>query len=130
MLEFMRALTTSASGMETQTQRQRLIAENIANADTPGYRRKLTRFEQVIDQDTGIGRVRTSGVELDESELKEVYDPSHPLADDTGTVRMSNVNMITELADARSANRAYTANLNMFDQTRRMYSSVLDLLRR
>ncbi|MEO1330760.1 MAG: flagellar basal body rod protein FlgC [Pseudomonadota bacterium] len=130
MLEFMKALKTAASGMQAQANRQRLISENVANADTPGYRRKLATFATELDRQTGAPTVKMGRVTLDQSELKKVYDPSHPLADDTGSLRMSNVNLITEIADARQANRTYSANLNMFDQTRRMYASVLDLLRR
>ncbi len=128
MIEFMKALKTSATGMTVQSQRQRLISENIANADTPGYRRKLSRFEQVVED--GHATLKIGRVTLDQTPLREVYEPNHPLADDEGKVRMSNVNLITELADARQVNRTYSANVNMFDQTRRMYASILDLLRR
>ena len=72
-----------------------------------------------------VGRVSLSGAPLEEK-----YDPSNPLADETGYVGMSNVNLVMEMADAREANRSYEANLASFRQAREMYSSLLDLLKR
>ncbi|MGB3624559.1 MAG: flagellar basal body rod C-terminal domain-containing protein, partial [Henriciella sp.] len=58
------------------------------------------------------------------------YDPAHPMADGEGYVMMSNVSLVTEMADMREANRTYEANLNSFQQARTMYKSLLDILRR
>ena len=120
------SLGVSASGMRAQATRLRHVAENIANADTPGYRRKTVPFMEEGDD----GRVQTGQVQLDQSDLPLVYDPSHPLADETGHYSGSNVNAILEIADSREAQRSYEANLKMFDQARRMSSALLDLLRR
>lgn len=121
---------TSASGMRAQTERLRFVSENIANADTPGYRRKVTTFEDVVDSGRKTGQVKTGPVELDPSALERVYDPSHPLADAKGYYDGSNVDLVIEIADAREAQRSYEANLRMFDQARKMRSSLLELLRR
>lgn len=120
------ALGLSASGMEAQAARLRHVSENIANADTPGYRRKVVGFH-MDDED---GRVTPGPVQLDRSELKSVYDPSNPLADETGHYDGSNVDLVIEIADAREAQRGYEANLRMFDQARQMAQSLFDLLRR
>ena len=120
------SLGVSASGMRAQATRLRHVAETIANADTPGYRRKTVPF---MEEGAG-GRVETGPVQLDQSDLPLVYDPSHPLADETGHYNGSNVNAILEIADSREAQRSYEANLKMFDQARRMSSALLDLLRR
>lgn len=120
----------SASGMKAQANRLRFITENIANADTPGYRRKVTTFEKVVDSGRETGRVENGPVELDRSKLDRVYDPAHPLADAGGYYSGSNVSLVVEIADAREAQRSYEANLRMFDQARKMRSSLLELLRR
>ncbi len=129
MDEMMKTMAASASGMRAQTTRLRLTAENIANADTPGYRRKTVSFEETF-QSADPRAVRTGPVRLDRSELAQIYEPSHPLAGEDGFFEGSNVNMLTEIADSREANRSYEANLKMFDQARQMASSLLDLLRR
>jgi flagellar basal-body rod protein FlgC len=69
-------------------------------------------------------------VRLDQSEGVRSFDPEHPMADADGYVTMSNVSLVTELADMREANRSYEANLNSFQQARTMYRSLLDVLRR
>ena len=129
MSDLIKSMSAASSGMAAQAARLRLNTENIANADTPGYRRKQVTFEQALGQDQK-GQVKTGRMMLDKSDLTEVYDPSHPLAGTDGTYESSNVNMIVEIADAREAQRSYEANLKMFDQARQMTSSLLDLLRR
>lgn len=105
--------------------RLRHVSENIANADTPGYRRKLISFDQTVD-----GLVAPGTARLDRSELTRIYQPGHPLADATGHYDGSNVDLVIEIADAREAQRSYEANLRMFDQARQMTQSLFDLLRR
>ncbi|MBE0454784.1 flagellar basal body rod protein FlgC [Roseovarius autotrophicus] len=129
MSEFSNALSVSASGLKAQSQRLRHVAENIANADTPGYRRKTVAFNPERGPDAK-GRVETGPVRLDRSDLRRIYDPAHPLADESGHVAGSNVDLMIEIADAREAQRSYEANLRMFDQARQMSSSLMDLLRR
>ncbi|WP_071798746.1 flagellar basal body rod protein FlgC [Natronohydrobacter thiooxidans] len=120
----------SASGMEAQARRLRHVSENIANADTPGYRRKTIDFRAEIDRASGLARVRTGPVQLDRRELPRVYDPGHALADATGFYDGSTVDLMIEIADAREAGRSYEANLRVFDQTRQMAQGLLELLRR
>lgn len=130
MTGFSDALSLSASGLEAQSQRLRHLSENIANADTPGYRRKTVPFETVFDGPGTPGHVETGSVRLDPTAPEMIYDPAHPLADETGHYAGSNVNLVIELADAREAQRSYEANLKMFEQARQMASSLMDLLRR
>ncbi len=120
------SLSFAASGMETQAMRLRHVSENIANADTPGYHRKVMTFDQAM----GTGLVEPGRPHLDQSDLVRIYDPGHPLADATGHYDGSNVDLVIEIADAREAQRSYEANLRMFDQTRQMTQSLFDLLRR
>ena len=127
MGDLLNTMASSVSGMSAQAARLRLAAENIANADTPGYRRKLVPFEQIVN---GTGAVRTGDVHLDTTSLERVYEPSHPMAGEDGYYESSNVNLMIEIADSREAQRSYEANLRMFDQARQMTSSLLELLRR
>lgn len=123
------SLLISASGMEAQAMRLRHVSENIANVDTPGYRRKTISFEPA-EQGAPEGAVAAGPVRLDQREPSRIYDPGNPLADSEGYYAGSNVDLMTEIADAREAQRSYEANLRMFDQTRQMSQSLLDLLRR
>ncbi|MEI2687373.1 MAG: flagellar basal body rod protein FlgC [Cypionkella sp.] len=124
MSDLLKSLSYSASGMQAQAMRLQHVSENIANADTPGYRRKLVSFRDVL------GEVQAGKVRLDQSPLADVYDPGNPLADETGHYDGSNVDLVIEIADAREAQRSYEANLKLFDQARQMTQSLFDLLRR
>jgi len=117
----------AVSGMELQSRRLGTTAENISNADTPGYRRKLL-VPQAANQ--GAGQFRDVLTVLDQAEGEREFDPNHPLADDEGYVTSSNVSVIVEMADMREANRVYEANLNSFQQAKGMYASLLDILKR
>lgn len=129
-MSFSSALAIAASGMRSQASRISHVSENIANTDTPGYRRKTVAFESDRSPGAAPGAVITGPVRLDRTALPQVYDPSHPLADETGHYAGSNVDMVVELADARQAQRSYEANLRVFDQVRQMSSALGDLLRR
>ena len=74
--DLMTSLSFAASGMETQAMRLRHVSENIANADTPGYHRKVMTFAETME----TGLVEPGKVRLDQSDLAKIYDPGHPLA--------------------------------------------------
>lgn len=132
MSSLFHALGAAVTGMEAQAQRLRHVSENIANADTPGYRRKVVSFQRIAAAAgaDAPGGVRTGPVRLDNTELPRLFDPGHMLADESGHYQGSNVDLIVEIADSREAQRSYEANLRMFDQVRQMSRSLLDVLRR
>ena len=128
MGDYANTLAVAASGMEAQSMRLRYISENVANADTPGYRRKVAPFEAAMGH--GPGAVSLGDVTLDPADLTRVYDPGNPLAGPDGSYDGSNVDLVMELQDAREAQRSYEANLKLFDQARQMSQGLLELLRR
>ncbi|SHJ05332.1 flagellar basal body rod protein FlgC [Wenxinia saemankumensis] len=130
MAGFSDTLSITASALRAQAMRLRLTSENVANADTPGYRRKTVPFREAHGRGAVPGSVETGPVRLDRTAFARIHDPSSPLADETGHYDGSNVNLLYEIADAREASRSYEANLKLFEQTRRMSGALLDLLRR
>ncbi len=129
MNPFDKISAAATSGMRAQAQRLQVVSENIANADTHGYQRKLVSFENVYDRNSDVNKVEVGRTFLDQTPREEIYDPSHPFANENGYVVMTNVNMMTEFADAREATRSYDAGLEVFRQARDMYSSLLDILK-
>jgi flagellar basal-body rod protein FlgC len=126
MSDLFNTLSMASSGMEAQSRRLRHVSENIANADTAGYRRKTIGFQEAMD----TGLVQTTRVRLDQRPLERIFDPANPLADASGHFDGSNVDLVIEIADAREAQRSYDANLKIFDQARQMTQSLFELLRR
>ena len=118
----------AVSGMKAQSERLRIISENMANADSIGirpgedpYRRQVVTFKDYID--------KVDKVVPDESQFPLKYDPNHPAANAEGYVAMPNVNPLIEMMDLKEAQRSYDANLSMMQTARDMNSKVLDLLK-
>jgi flagellar basal-body rod protein FlgC len=134
-MDMSKALDISARGMEVQTTRLRVIAENLANQDTTGsdpriepYRRKTVTFANTMDRALGIPLVSVKQIGTDGSAFSRRYDPSHPAADAQGYVRMPNVNPFVEMMDMRDAQRSYNANLSVMQVARGMLSRTIGLL--
>ena len=123
-------LGVHGNALVLREQRLQLISANIANADTPGYRRKTVAFHEQMDFGRPTGAVEAGPTRFDTRKLPEVYDPSHPMAGDDGYYQGSNVDLVVEIADAKEASRSYEANLRVFEQSRQMGSALLDLIRR
>ena len=123
-------LYSAVAGVSSASARIAATSQNVTNADTPGYRRKTIPFRTEFDGSQGVARVEVGRMSLDDRPLDRIHDPSHPMADETGHYEGSNVDLLIELADAREAQRSYEANLKMFEQTRQMSSSLMQLLRR
>ena len=128
-------MAVAASAMKAQQARMRIIAENIANADSTSktkggdpYRRQQPVFTSApIDGATGV---KLAQVVPDASAFTMEYDPAHPSADANGYVKKPNVNPLIETMDMREAQRAYEANLNVIDTSRDMTQKTLDILQK
>lgn len=130
------SLKISASGMDAQATRLRVVSENLANmrstGATPGsepYRRKMVSFAEHVDRASGVPQVQIQKVFDDMTFFNLEFDPGNPAANKDGYVKMPNVNPLIEMADIREANRSYEANLQAIKQARDMISSTIDLLR-
>ncbi|MBQ7933693.1 MAG: flagellar basal body rod protein FlgC [Lachnospiraceae bacterium] len=139
----------NASGMTAQRLRMDVISENVANANTTRtndgtpYRRKVVTFSEKAD--TGIGSfsrvlgnvsssygigkgVKVSNISEDHTtEMKMVYDPAHPDADENGYVTYPNVNIVTEMTNLIDASRAYEANATAFNASKSIALKGLEI---
>ncbi len=136
MGDFLSSLKIAASGLEAQSARMRVIAENLANADSAAkspdaepYRRRIPTLSAMFDRELDAYNVKVGRVALDQSQFKTRYEPGHPAANEQGFVQYPNVDSLIELADMREAQRTYEANLNVVRSSRAMYGQTLDILR-
>lgn len=130
------ALRVAGSGLSAQSARLRVVSENLANAQstggTPGsdpYRRKTITFENTFDRVAGQDVVAVKNVGEDPTAFQLQQDPGNPAADEKGTVKMPNVNMVSEMNDMREANRSYEADLQLIKQSRDLITMTIDLLK-
>ncbi|MCJ2018390.1 MULTISPECIES: flagellar basal body rod protein FlgC [unclassified Methylobacterium] len=135
-MEFSKSMAVAAAGLKAQSGRMRIIAENIANADSAPpsvgaepYRRKIPSFTSHLDDETGARLVEAGRVRRDPSAFRTKFEPGNPAANARGEVQMPNVNALVENMDLREAQRSYEANLNMITATRKMLSQTLGILK-
>lgn len=136
-MDFTTSLYVAAAGMRAQSGRMRIIAENLANANSTSataggepYRRRIATMTAEFDRELGAALVALGKPVPDQTDFRLQYDPGNPAADAQGYVRMSNVNPLVEMMDMRDAQRAYEANLQAMDAARNMLARTIDLLRR
>ena len=128
------AMAVAATALQAQQSRMRVIAENIANADSTSqvaggdpYRRQVPVFTPKKIDGGGQG-VAMSRVVTDQSQFTSEYAPGHPGADSKGYVKLPNVDPLMEALDMQEAQRAYQANLNVIETAREMDSNTLSIL--
>lgn len=136
-MDLMTSMNIAVSGLKAQGGRMRVIAENIANANstaqTPNgdpYQRKIVTFEQELDKEMGAMIVKVGKPAVDKSDFGMKFMPSHPAADENGYIKTPNVNGLIESMDMREAQRSYEANLSVIQTSRSMVTRTIDLLRR
>lgn len=136
-MDFSKSLAVAASGMRAQTERMKIIAENIANANStspvPGgdpYRRKIATIKSEFDRELGATMVNSGKPVMDRKEFRSQYDPGNPNADAQGYVKLPNVDSLVEIMDMREAQRSYEADLTVMDSTKQMLAKTVDLLKR
>jgi len=125
----------AVSALRAQQARMRIIAENLANANSTSrtaggdpYRRQEPIFQpSKVAGGTGVKMSRTAP---DPTAFKSDYEPGNPSADAQGYVKTPNVDPLIEAMDMREAQRAYEANLNVIETARAMDQRTLDLLKR
>ena len=136
MDDLLKTLRISAAAMKAQGTRLRVIAENIANADSlaqePGrdpYRRKIVTFKNELDRRIGVRTVAIDKIKTDKSDFEKRFNPNHPAADADGYVLIPNVNTLIEMMDMKEAQRSYEANLNVIKSSKAMLQGTIDLLK-
>ena len=137
------ALGISGSGLTAQRMRMDVTAENLANAQSVGYKRKDVVLQQAAGDggfggalasamggsSTGGGGVQVAQIVQDQSAGRKVYDPSHPDADKQGYVTLPNVNPVTEMVDLITSSRGYEANVTAMNAAKQMFTKTFDVLR-
>jgi len=131
------SMKISSSGLRVQSQRMRVVSENLANAQSTGnapgatpYQRKTITFQSEMDRASGANMVSVKNIGTDKGDLRVEFDPSHPAADENGNVKNPNVRSRRGLADLREASRSYKAGMQMMTRSRDMISRTIDLLRK
>jgi flagellar basal-body rod protein FlgC len=145
----MQAMEISRSALDVEWRRLEIIAQNLANADTPAapdgtvYRtqRLVTGprqvFSNLLDKTAAQGGqpgdftgVAVLGVETDNAAPRRVHEPGNPRADAQGFVSYPAVDHAEQMTLMIKTARAYEANLVALNMAHQMYAKALELGRR
>lgn len=133
----------NASGMTLERFKLDTISTNIANVNTTRvengegpYIKQQVEFEESLrtqtsgftgETTTNSAGVRITGVEADEENIKMVFEPEHPDADENGYVAYPNVNMADEMVEMMTAMRTYDANVTAINNNKDMLKRALEI---
>ncbi|MGY6707030.1 MAG: flagellar basal body rod protein FlgC [Rhizobiaceae bacterium] len=130
------AMKVASSGLSAQSERLRIVSENLANAQSTGnfpgadpYQRKTISFAAELDRASGGQMVEIKAISQDQAPFTLEFQPGHEAADADGYVKLPNVNVLIEMADMRETNRSYEANVQVVKQARELISMTIDLMR-
>ena len=122
------ALGIIGSGMHVHQTWMDAISDNIANvntvrpADQPAFQARYVEAQSV-----GSGGAAVAGVALGDAQGRLVFDPTHPLADDKGYVRLPDVDLAEQMTTMIMAQRGYQANVANLDRVRASYQAALQM---
>lgn len=133
-----RIMNIAGSAMNAQMVRLNTTASNLANssvlATTPGdaYRAKKPVFSTILEaqmgkQEQAVGGVRITEIVDDGKEVKQMYDPGNPLADESGYVWGSNVNTVEEMIEMLDASRNYQNNVEVISTVKDLMLRTLEI---
>ena len=132
----------AASGLKAQRTRLNTISSNMANAETTStpeggpYKKKSVVFQSepvsFKNQLSQSLNNHAEGVKIakiieDNEPLQQIYNPSHPDANEEGYVGMPNVSVLKEMVDMMSATRSYEANTTVIKSAKRMAMKALEI---
>lgn len=134
-----RIMDIAGSGLNAQLVRMNTTASNIANSSVvsgsaaEAFRGKRPVFQTILDQtmsqanSQANGGVRVDRIIDDKRPLKEIYNPSHPLASESGYVWGSNVNEVEEMIDMLDSSRGYQNNVEVIKTAKDLMLRTLEI---
>lgn len=104
--------------MDYSSVNRNVIADNIANFNTPGYKTKVLRFEQILEYESGLA-LRTSSQSHLSNQNKSLSVPAYSeVQESTGSARIdgNNVNQTTEMIKMLKNNYIFNTSVNAINK--------------
>jgi flagellar basal-body rod protein FlgC len=137
------SMRINTSGLTLERFKLDTISTNIANVNTTRtengegpYIPQQVTFEEALRQRTNpvtgdtqnlSAGVRITGVEADEEDIRLVYEPNHPDANEEGYVAYPNVDMADEMINMMTTIRTYDANVTAINSSKEMLQRALEI---
>lgn len=137
------SLGAPASGMRVYQTWINALSDNVANINTvnpagePAFQERYVVARSSGGSAVAPGGSRANGgigdgayiagTEYGDAGGRMVYQPDHPYADENGMVRMPDMDMSTQMTNLIIAQRAYQANVTVFERARDSYQRALEI---
>jgi flagellar basal-body rod protein FlgC len=142
-MDFDSSMKISASGLSANRAWINVLSANLANinttrtADGKPYQRRTVIYESTPAEGFGsqldlamqdnLQKVSVTDIVSDGRDFREVYDPSHPDANENGIVLMPNINSVEEMANLVNASRSYEANLAALNMAKQLALKAMEI---
>ncbi len=131
-MELFRSLSIAESGMNVYQTWLDAIADNVANISHVASTDEEAFQERFVVARSQISAGRPAGARVDRAEFGDplgriVYEPTHPLADEEGFIRLPDMDLSDQMAGMLLAQRSYQANVSAFERARTAYESALKI---
>jgi flagellar basal-body rod protein FlgC len=125
----MDAIGIAASGLNMHQAWLNAISNNIANVnDARNPSQSAFQAEYLVaNESAGNTGVTVAGVAHGSAVGKLVYDPTNPVANKEGYVRMPDIDLGEQMSDLIMAQRGFEANANVVDRARTTYQAALQI---
>lgn len=137
------SMQINASGLNLERFKLDTISTNIANVNTTRtengdgpYIKQQVLFQENLEQvKSGFTGdvsqksrgVKITGVEADQENIRLVFEPDHPDANEEGYVAYPNVDMADEMVDMMTAIRTYDANVTAINSSKDMLKRAMEI---
>ncbi len=104
------------------------LAHNIANVNTARSTDSAAfQAKMIVADSRADGGVEVRGVALSDPAGRLVNDPTNPLADEDGNVRLPEVDLASQLSQLIMAQRGYQASVAVTKNAQDTYASALQI---
>ncbi len=128
------AMNAAGTGMATYQQWIDALSNNIANVDdvspTSGsaFQAEYVNAQAIQQgQDSSGGGVKVAQIEYSSAAGRVTYDPTNPVADAKGYVRLPDIDMGEQMGNLIMAQRAFQANASVVGRVQDTYQAAIDI---
>lgn len=125
------AIGVAGTGMTVTRKWMDAISDNVANindATSTSADAFQARYVQAKEITSGDGGVQVAATVLSgDTTGRIVSDPTNPLADAQGNVKMPNIDLASQMTQLIMAQRGYQANAAVVDRAKEAYEAALTI---
>ncbi|WP_343188052.1 flagellar basal body rod protein FlgC [Buchnera aphidicola (Ceratoglyphina bambusae)] len=134
-MSLMNILKICESSLKVESEKIRIHTNNLSNSESIEFKNgkyypytaKMAILESCKNNENIYEGVKIKKIVNIKDPYKKVYNPSHPLSDSNGYLKLPNVNFLNETLKCLEAHRRYEANLEILKATKNIIMKTLSI---